>query len=50
MRIQVGDIIKSTKSHPGRAGVVIAEGSSREQAKENANNAILEMQKQLIVR
>lgn len=50
MRIKVGDIIQSTTSHPGRAGVVIAEGFSREQAKENAKNAIIEMQKQLILR
>lgn len=47
IRVKIGDVIDSTKSHPGRAGVVIATGSTRLEATKNAENAIVEMQKGL---
>ena len=47
IRVKTGDIIKSTKSHPGRAGVVIASGLTRQESINNAKNAINEMQRGL---
>ncbi len=40
IRVQVGDIIKPIQNHPGRAGVVIATGKNREEAKQAAIDAV----------
>ena len=48
LRAKVGDKIYSAKSHPGRAGLVIATGISREDAIINASNAIHRMKKGLL--
>ncbi|MBN2344059.1 MAG: ATP-grasp domain-containing protein [Deltaproteobacteria bacterium] len=43
IRVQPGDRVEEIKSHPGRAGVVIARGKSREDAARNAEQAILDI-------
>ena len=48
LRAKIGDKIYSAKSHPGRAGLVIATGKSRNNAIINASNAINRMQKNLL--
>lgn len=48
LRAKIGDKIYSAKSHPGRAGLVIATGKSRHNAITNASNAINRMQKNLL--
>jgi len=49
LRTSIGDKIAAPTSHPGRSGVIIAVGDSRETAQENAINAINEMHKDLVV-
>ncbi len=40
VRVKPGDIVASVENHPGRAGVLIATGSSREEAKSRAVDAV----------
>ena len=42
VRVKPGDVVPKTVHHPARAGVVIATGKDRENARERAERAILE--------
>ncbi|MDC0965257.1 ATP-grasp domain-containing protein [Candidatus Thioglobus sp.] len=42
VRVKPGDIVPTTEHHPSRAGVVIATGKDRKDARERAERAILE--------